>query len=309
MARRLRLESEAGVYHVLNRGNYRADIFRSDKTKAAFLRCLGETCDRTGWLVHAWCIMTNHYHLAISTPRANLVEGMQWLQGTFAIRFNRFRDEHGHLFQGRYKSLIVDPDGGLGALCHYIHLNPVRAGICKVPELKRYAWTSLHWLCGFGQRCAGYDPSPALSHAGDLPATAQGSLRYLDYLGWLTEDEPAQRKLLFEEMSKRWVIGSTDFTKALLQEYRELAVRGRQSAGELNLAREVTWTDELIRELHRRGRTRGELQNSPKSAPWKLELAASLKARTTVTNRWLGVNLNLGARDEVCRKLNARIRS
>ena len=75
MARKLRLESEGGVYHVLNRGNYRADIFRSAKTKAAFLACLGEACAKTGWRVHAWCLMSNHYHLAVETPRANLVDG------------------------------------------------------------------------------------------------------------------------------------------------------------------------------------------------------------------------------------------
>jgi putative transposase len=73
MARPLRLESEDGVYHVLNRGNYRADIFRGDKAKASFLRCLDEACAKTGWRVHAWCLMSNHYHLALSTPRANLV--------------------------------------------------------------------------------------------------------------------------------------------------------------------------------------------------------------------------------------------
>jgi len=107
MARPLRLELQDGVYHVLNRGNYRTDIFRAEKTKAAFLKCLGEACDKTGWRVHAWCIMSNHYHLALSTPRANLGEGMRWLQGTFATRFNRMRQERGHLFQGRYKSLVV----------------------------------------------------------------------------------------------------------------------------------------------------------------------------------------------------------
>jgi len=103
------LESAAGGYHVLNRGNYRLDLFRSEKAKATFLQCLDEACAKTGWEVHAWCLMSNHYHLAISTPHGNLVEGMRWLQGTFAVRFNRFRAERGHLFQGRYKSLVVDP--------------------------------------------------------------------------------------------------------------------------------------------------------------------------------------------------------
>lgn len=99
MARKLRLEAEDGIYHVLNRGNYRAAIFQSDKTKAAFLTCLDEACGKTGWRVHAWCLMSNHYHLAVETPRANLVEEMQWLQGTFSTRCNRLRHERGHLFQ------------------------------------------------------------------------------------------------------------------------------------------------------------------------------------------------------------------
>ena len=100
MARPLRMESESGVYHVLNRGNYRTDIFRSDKAKRAFLTCLGEACEQTGGEIHAWCLMSNHYHLAVSTPKANLVEGMRWLQGMFSVRFNRLRNERGHLFPG-----------------------------------------------------------------------------------------------------------------------------------------------------------------------------------------------------------------
>src|SRR5258708_37026494 len=109
MARPLRMESEAGVYHVLNRGNYRADIFRSAKARAAFLKCLDEAGAKTGWVVHAWCLMSNHYHLAISTPGANLVEGMRWLQGPSSTRSIRLRDVPGHLFPARHKGLLVAP--------------------------------------------------------------------------------------------------------------------------------------------------------------------------------------------------------
>ena len=106
MARKARLAVAGGVYHVINRGNYRSDIFRDERTRAAFLKCLDQTCGKTGWQVYGWCVMSNHYHLAIETPWPNLVEGMRWLQSTFSMRFNRLRKEHGHLFQGRYKSLI-----------------------------------------------------------------------------------------------------------------------------------------------------------------------------------------------------------
>jgi len=92
MARPLRMESEAGVYHVLNRGNFRLDIFRSEKAKVTFLQCLDVACAKTGWEVHAWCLMSNHYHLAVSTPKVNLVEGMRWSTVT-----NRWRGKALHM--------------------------------------------------------------------------------------------------------------------------------------------------------------------------------------------------------------------
>jgi putative transposase len=298
------MESEAGVYHVLNRGNYRADVFRGEKTKHAFLQCLDEACQRTGWYVHAWCLMSNHYHLAISTPRANLVEGMRWMQGTFAIRFNLLRRERGHLFQGRYKSLVVDPTGGLGPLCHYIHLNPVRARLCPSAKLPSYPWTSLGWLLDTARRPAWYDPQPALQHAGDLADNAAGHAQYLGYLAWLAEDEPARKQQCFEQMSKGW----KNFAKALMLEHKELRGQGPRLATEMQAAREAIWQEELALALHRLGRESDELVTAGISAEWKIAAAAVLKERTTVTNRWLAEHLHLGSRHEVGRKVAAWLR-
>ena len=99
MARKLRLEYEGAIYHVISRGNYRAKVFGAEKTKAAFLKCLGEASAKSGWAVHAWCVMSNHYHLCFTTPQPNLVEGMRWLQATFSMRFSRLRNERGNVFQ------------------------------------------------------------------------------------------------------------------------------------------------------------------------------------------------------------------
>jgi len=305
MARPLRLESEAGVYHVLNRGNYRADIFRGEKTKQAFLDCLGEACEKTGWRVHAWCLMSNHYHLAISTPGANLVDGMRWLQGTFATRFNRLRGERGHLFQGRYKSLVVDPDGGLGPLCHYIHLNPVRARLRPVTELPSYRWVSMSWLFEPKRRPAWYDPLPALGHAGELTDTTAGRKKYLEYLEWLAEDEPARQQQRFELMSKGWVIGTGEFTKAMVRENRELVGQGRKIAAELHAAREAVWQENLVDLLRKLRKKESELKLAGKSEDWKLAVAAVLKTRTTATNRWLATTMHLGNLYEVSRKVSA----
>ena len=308
MARPLRMESESGVYHVLNRGNYRADIFRSDKAKVAFLKCLGEACAKTGWQVHAWCLMSNHYHLAVSTPQANLVEGMRWLQGTFSVRFNRLRNERGHLFQGRYRSLIVDPDGGLGPLCHYIHLNPVRAKLRAVPALPDYPWTSLPWLLEPKNRPGWYAPQPALAHAGELADKPVGRRKYLEYLAWLAEDEPARKQQRFDVMSKGWIIGTGDFAKTMVRENQELVGHGRRLAAELRETREALWQEELARLLAKLGRTSEDFAREQRSARWKAALAATLKARTTVTNRWLGENLNMGGLHEVSRQVGMWLR-
>ncbi len=299
------MESEAGVYHVLNRGNYRTDIFRSDKAKAAFLTCLGEACEKTGWEVHAWCLMSNHYHLALSTPNANLVDGMRWLQGTFSTRFNRMRRETGHLFQGRYKSLVVDPEGGLGPLCHYIHLNPVRAKLCPVSELSEYRWTSLPWLMAAKRRPGWYQPQPALAHAGALADTPAGRRKYLAYLGWLAEDEAERKKQRFTEMSKGWIIGTSDFAKTMIKENQELVGRGRRMAAATQATREALWEEDLTFLLAKLRRTPADLVQASKSADWKRALAATLKARTTATNRWLGETLNMGGLHEVSRQASA----
>jgi REP element-mobilizing transposase RayT len=110
---------------VINRGNYRRNLFGEEGAARAFQDCLGEAARRFGWRIHAFVIMRNHFHLAVETPEPNLSEGMKWLQGTWAARFNRFHGEAGRPFQGRYKALHVQPGHVMAQVGHYIHLNPV----------------------------------------------------------------------------------------------------------------------------------------------------------------------------------------
>ena len=305
MPRTLRIEREGALYHVINRGNYRADIFGSEGARTAFLKCLEEACAKTGWRVHAWGLMSNHYHLALETPKANLVEGMQWLQVTFALRFNRLRQEHGHLFQGRYKSLLVDPDGGLGPLCHYIHLNPVRAKLCSVEALGEWPWTSLRWLLQPRQRPPWYAVEGFLAEAGGLPDTPAGRKKYLEYLAWVDEDEPARKAMQFDRMSQGWVVGSTDFKVAMAQEHRQIAAALAQDSREAPSATEAL-QQELLGQLLKRARhTRSDLVRTAKMADWKVALAAAMKARTTATNRWLSEQLHMGSLHEVSRRVAA----
>ena len=145
MARKLRVQYPGAIYHVMNRGDRREAIFIDEADRGLLMATLGQACEKTDWQIHAWCLMSNHFHLVIETPRANLVEGMHWLLGVYTSRFNHRHKEFGHLFSGRYKALIVDGSGNgyLKAVCDYVHLNPVRAGLIGLAEpLQAYRWSS-----------------------------------------------------------------------------------------------------------------------------------------------------------------------
>ena len=145
MARKLRVEYAGAIYHVMNRGDRRERIFMDDADRQRFVDTLGEVCAKTGWQVHAYVLMPNHFHLVVETPQPNLVAGMKWLLGTYTSRFNRRHKLFGHLFSGRYKSLIVDGSGSgyLKSVGDYVHLNPARANLVAADApLKSFAWSS-----------------------------------------------------------------------------------------------------------------------------------------------------------------------
>ena len=129
----------------MNRGDRREPIFLDDHDRHQFLRTLAEACQKADWQVHAWCLMNNHFHLVLETPRANLVEGMRWFLAVYTNRFNHHHREFGHVFSGRYKALLVDGSGNgyLKAVCDYVHLNPVRARLLRPEQpLQEYPWSS-----------------------------------------------------------------------------------------------------------------------------------------------------------------------
>ena len=133
MRRPLRIEFAGALYHLMSRGDRREPIFHDDQDRKTFLRTLQEACEKTHWQIHAWCLMANHFHLVAETPQPNLVAGMKWLLGIYTARFNRRHQFFGHLFSGRYKSLLIDErsPGYLRTACDYVHLNPVRAGLVR----------------------------------------------------------------------------------------------------------------------------------------------------------------------------------
>ena len=140
MARPLRIEYPGAIYHITSRGNARERIFLEDADRLIFLEVLGSVVKKYNWLCHAYCLMDNHYHALIETPDPNLSLGMRQLNGVYTQSFNRRHSRVGHVFQGRYKSILVQKDEHLLELCRYIVLNPVRAGMVNQP--KEWVWSS-----------------------------------------------------------------------------------------------------------------------------------------------------------------------
>jgi putative transposase len=140
MGRPIRIEYPGALYHVTSRGNEKKDIFREDRDKQKFLEILNDYHDCFGILIHSYVLLDNHYHLILETPAGNLIKIMHGLNSRYTGYFNRKYQRVGHLFQGRYRAILVDKDAYLLALSRYVHLNPIRAGITD--NLEKYAWSS-----------------------------------------------------------------------------------------------------------------------------------------------------------------------
>jgi putative transposase len=148
MPRQVRVEYEGAIYHVMARGNRRELIVRDDEDRERFEKTLGEVIGQTGWILYAYVLMGNHYHLVFKTPQANLVQGMTWFQSTLTKRYNAKHRVRGHLFSGRYKSVLVEQNEYLNTLIHYVHLNPARAKMLSPKDgVESYPWSSLPDYC------------------------------------------------------------------------------------------------------------------------------------------------------------------
>jgi REP element-mobilizing transposase RayT len=282
------------------RGNQRQIIFRDDKDYHLFLETLGEACQKTGWRIHAYVLMSNHYHLLLETPEANLVAGMKWLQGTYTQRYNCRHQVCGHLFQGRYKAAPVDGSGYFGLVSSYIHLNPARAGLIEIGQepLKRYRWSSYPWYLNR----AGKGPSwlcreRVMEELGLAKAAVKGYEAYME--GRVLELGMKAGRMEWEakwkELRRGWYVGGEGFLERLRQRL-EGAVGGRLRESHSGPARRAH-DEKAAEEMLQHGLTllgiKQEKQR-PKLAEEKVALAWWLRERTTVSLRWVSQRLEMG---------------
>jgi len=146
MTRPMRIEYPNAVYHVTARGNARNDIYHSEKDREEFLSILDRVVSRYNWICHTYCLMDNHYHLLVETPDGNLSEGMRQLNGIYTQKYNWLHHKTGHVFQGRYKAILVEKENYLLELCRYVVLNPVRAKMVTKPD--EWQWSSYRYTAG-----------------------------------------------------------------------------------------------------------------------------------------------------------------
>lgn len=242
------------------------------------------------------CDHEQSFHLALELTEPNLSDGMKWLQGTWIRRYNAFRSLVGRPFQGRYKALIVAPGHAFGQVCHYIHLNPVRARLCEASAVASYRWSSLRRFLSH-DRPSWLEPGTALLEAGDLPDSVAGWKRYLRYLEFLGTDAAAKRELVAERMSRGWCLGDAQFKADMKEATRDRdAVLERFAGLEPEVVREerqTAWEDAL-QELARAARIDLSRLPAQKSHPAKSLLAAAMKATTSASNAWLAQRLGMG---------------
>jgi len=202
MSRPLRIEFEGAWYHVMNRGADRRAVFPNNLHRRLFLDLLGEIRDTFGVQCHAYCLMGNHYHLLLYTPRANLGRAIRHLDGVYTQRHNRRTESDGPLFRGRYKAILVDEDNYLLQVCRYVHRNPLEAGIVK--DLIDYPWSSHQSYLGYGPVPAWLECRTILSLFGNV----NPRFRYDRFVGHPNDDALAA---FYGKKRMDTVLGCDDF--------------------------------------------------------------------------------------------------
>jgi putative transposase len=308
MARKLRVEYPGAIYHVVNRGDRREAIFKDDEDRKCFLTTLGQACRKTGWKVHAYCLMPNHFHLVTETPGGNLVAGMKWFLGTYTSRFNRRHKLFGHVFSGRYKSLIVDGSGNgyLKTVCDYVHLNPVRAKLLAVEQsLGDYPWSSYPLYLRSERRRPEWLTVERLFGEWTIPIDSAAGRR--EFAKQMETRRAGEQDAEFKAVRRGWFLGDKQFRKELLAQIGER--RGQWHSGEEWDESAEASAEKLIgEELTRKGWTEEDLQSRRKGDAFKVELAIRLRAETTVTMKWIADRLRMGTRGHLTHLLYWRTR-
>lgn len=323
MPRQVRIEFPGAMYHVMARGDRREEIVRDDEDRRTFLRTLGEASERAGFRVHAWVLMSNHYHLLIETPEANLSRGMGWLQNAYTRRINTRHRLWGHVFGGRYKAILIEPGNCFWALMDYIHLNPVRVGMVKAAEgLESYRWSSMkEYLSAPRGRPKWMEAAMGLNVSG-CKDTPKGRREFLEMLeervDWkhpskagavYCQGEGRPKLAVHAALRRGWVFGSQEFREKMLKLLsRQLRRASRKKAdgyhGQEIMEHGERQAEALLKagmEYFKLDAT--QLRQARKSDLRKGQLAEIIQAETTVKLDWISERIGMGTRSGCCKTI------
>lgn len=214
MTRPLRVEFPGAFYHVTSRGNERKAVFQSSRDREKFLSYLESAHDRYGAVIHVYCLMENHYHLLLETPRGNLSQILHHINGAYTTYFNIKRKRSGHLFQGRFKGILVERDAYCKELSRYIHLNPVRAGLVKSPS--EYGWSSYRYYIGSKREPEWFTTELLLGYFG-----GRGRSGYRRYGEFVEKEVTMKLESPLSGVIASTFLGSKEFIKRIKVEYLE----------------------------------------------------------------------------------------
>lgn len=323
MARQRRIEFPGAMYHVMARGDRREPIVHDDGDRTAFFRTLDEMCGRTGIEVHAYALLNNHYHLVLETPEGNLVEGIRWFQNTYTRRFNVYHQLWGHLFGGRYKALLVEPEGEyFRRLVDYVHLNPARAGVVGLKQgLEHYRWSSLMDFMRSPRHRPRWLAANRVFRACGLEDTVRGRKAYLERLERRVQEEGAGEAGLVNAESmpevslqttirRGWYFGSEEFKERMLVLLDKQGTTAKSGIGDgYHGAQTRDHGEARARRILETGCKQfglqpEELRSRKANDDAKVLVAEVIGSETSVRLDWLREHLGMGSRSHCSRLIN-----
>lgn len=299
MPRQLRIEYAGAMYHVMNRGDQGEDIFLDDQDRRKFLVTLGEACIKADWQVHAYCLMKNHFHLVLETPKPTLVAGMKWLLAVYTQRFNARHQKWGHLFAGRYKSLIVDGSNThyLRRVCDYVHLNPARAHLLKNgAALESFPWSSfVEYLKPSYQRIDWLRADRLLGEYGIEKDDAAGRRKFKKLMNDRCAEEGLGGEAGYNIIRRGWKFGAKDFVERIFEEIKSVPKKENHLSVEVYETMEIKGRRLIQEKLKELKLKYNDLAALKRMDPVKIKIAECLRSQTTLSLKWIAHELKAGA--------------
>ena len=317
MPRQPRFEYPGASYHVMCRGNRGEPIFEDDGDREMFLATLVEAKVMMGWKIHAYVLMSNHYHLLLETPEPNLVAGMKWFQGTYTQRYNARHKTRGHLFQGRYKSVPVQVGKGdsvyFRTVSNYIHLNPFRANLCGVGKgtsLESYPWSSYPHYIGVVPppkwlTCSAVFKTHGLPGSGEAATQGYRAILQKRMIGQKNLEALWQEEEILKQIRRGWYVGTENFRDLLVEGSQEQAP-GDNHRGEFKRLHDQAGAESLLEKgLEVLGISEEAFLEYKPTSIEKQFLGWTLQTHTSVTIQWISERLQMGHRTNASKNIRS----